>query len=63
MPMDWKEIFKPPFMADEYNPGTIWASNFEMVTTPTNLMDIAAAIQDSIGQFIADSLMEASKPN
>lgn len=40
--MDWKEIFNPPFMADEYNPGTIWASNFEMVTTPTNLMDIAA---------------------
>lgn len=40
--MDWKEIFTPPFMADTYNPGIIWASNFEMVTTPTNLMDIAA---------------------
>jgi len=40
--MDWKEIFTPPFMADTYNPGIIWASNFETVTTPTNLMDIAA---------------------
>lgn len=40
--MDWKEIFTPPFMADTYNLGIIWASNFEMVTTPTNLMDIAA---------------------
>lgn len=40
--MNWKEIFTPPFMTDTYNPGIIWASNFETVTTPTNLMDIAA---------------------
>lgn len=40
--VDWKEIFTPPFIADEYNPGTIWASNYEIVTSPTNLMDNSA---------------------
>ena len=139
--MDWKDYFKPPFFTDEFNPGMIWDDEFELVSSPTDLMeyvadnnvflaervmenvvesinakcegrkpkctvqfddvkysgsndgsvlcftaygdnmsidirgwgmltasrklspDDAAAVQDSLGQFIADSLIEASKPN
>lgn len=139
--LDWKDYFKPPFFTDEFNPGMIWDDEFELVSSPTDLMeyvadnnvflaervmenvveainakcegrehkctvqfenvkyfgsndgsvlyftaygdkmsidirgwgmltasmklspDDAAAVQDSLGQFIADSLIEASKPN
>lgn len=38
----WKAYFKPPFILDEYDPGIIWSSDYEMVTSPTDQMDRVA---------------------
>jgi hypothetical protein len=57
--MNWKEIFTPPFIADEYNPGTIWASNYEIVTSPTNLMDNAADNYVFGAERAMDTIVEA----
>ena len=46
-------------MADTYNPGIIWASNFETVTTPTNLMDIAADNYVFGAERAMDTIVEA----
>jgi hypothetical protein len=46
-------------MADTYNPGIIWASNYETVTTPTNLMDIAADKYVFGAERAMDTIVEA----
>ena len=38
---NWKDYFKPPFIGDMYDPGNIWDSNGEHITSPTNQTDIA----------------------
>lgn len=37
---NWKDYFKPPFIGDMYDPGNIWDSNGEHITSPTNQTDI-----------------------
>ena len=41
--LDWKDYFNPPFFTDEFNPGMIWDAEFEMVSSPTDLMDTISA--------------------
>ena len=51
----WKDYFKPPFTLDEYDPGIIWSSDYEMVTSPTDRMDYVA----DQNLFGAESAMQA----
>lgn len=52
--LDWTDYFKPPFFTDEFNPGMIWDDEFELVSSPTDLMEYVA----DNNVYLADRVME-----
>lgn len=55
----WKDYFKPPFILDEYDPGVIWSSDYEMVTSPTDLMDHVADYNLFGAEHVMQAVVEA----
>ena len=57
--MDWKDYFKPPFFTDEFNPGMIWDAEFEMVSSPTDLMECVADNNVFLAERVMENVVEA----
>ena len=57
--LDWKDYFNPPFFADTFNPGMIWDADFEMVSSPTDLMECAADNNVYLAERVMENVVEA----
>ena len=56
---NWKEYFVPPFVGDNYNPGTIWSVGGGLVTTPGSSAEIASDEDIMDVEKAMDAVVEA----
>lgn len=57
--LDWKDYFKPPFFTDEFNPGMVWDDEFELVSSPTDLMEYVADNNVFLAERVMENVVEA----